>query len=218
VRDYGRDVARRGLRPAYDPSLSLAEARRLYFEDNGFGPDGGYDEPWVDFKLGPIPFPFPNTAPRVRAVKFHDLHHVMTGYETNFIGELEISAWEIGSGCGKMIAAWHLNLGGMGVGALLAPRKLWRAFLRGRKSKNFYGDQLDDSLLSMTVGEAKHALGIESTGARANAGLVDVLLFVAAAAAGWIVAIASFAAFAPLALLVAIPFQLARADGNRRPI
>ena len=76
----------------------MRDSRRTYFEKNAFGVDGGYEDAWVDFKLGPIPFPFPNSAPRVRAVKFHDLHHVLTGYDTNFTGEVEISAWEIGAG------------------------------------------------------------------------------------------------------------------------
>src|SRR6478752_6208121 len=91
------------LRDHYAPSLTLREARDLYFRSNGFGEDGGYGDAWVDFKLGPVPFPFPNTAARIKAVKVHDLHHIVTGYRTNFVGELEISAWEIGGGCEDMV-------------------------------------------------------------------------------------------------------------------
>src|SRR4051794_14211722 len=47
---------------------SLAQALRGYFDENGFGEDGGYSSAWVDFHLGPIPMPFPNTAARKRAV------------------------------------------------------------------------------------------------------------------------------------------------------
>src|SRR5690348_8708353 len=83
----------------YPDELTMREARDRYFEANRFGADGGYASKWVDIKLGPIPMPFPNTASRVRAVKYHDLHHVLTGYDTDWRGEFEISAWEIAAGC-----------------------------------------------------------------------------------------------------------------------
>jgi hypothetical protein len=137
-----------------DPDrVSLGKALRLYFADNGFGEDGGYTDAWVDFHLGPIPFPFPNTASRKRAVRFHDLHHLVTGYRTDIAGEFQISDWEIGSGCRDFVAAWQLNLGGMGGGAVRWPRKTWQAFLRGRQSNNFYDRAYDDTLLSMKVGD-----------------------------------------------------------------
>ena len=50
--------------------------------------------------------PFPNTPSRKRAVRYHDLHHALTGYATDLTGEFEISAWEIGSGCADHVAAW----------------------------------------------------------------------------------------------------------------
>src|SRR5262245_55376361 len=106
-----------------DPALTMRAARARYFAENGFGDDGGYASDWVDLKLGPIPFPIPNTPARKRAVAYHDLHHVLTGYKTDFLGELEISAWEIGGGCKGFLAAWQLNLGGMGAGLFLMPKK-----------------------------------------------------------------------------------------------
>src|SRR6185312_14780727 len=99
-----------------DASLTLREARDEYFRVNGFGPNGGYDDVWVNFKLGPIPMPFPNTNSRKRTVRFHDLHHVVTGYRTDTRGEFEISAWELGSGCADHFVAWQLNLGGFAAG------------------------------------------------------------------------------------------------------
>src|SRR4051812_17637276 len=93
----------------YDPSLTLRAARDAYFTANGFGADGGYAAAWVDFKLGPVPLPFPNTASRVRAVGYHDLHHVLTGYRTDTVGEFLIAAWELGAGCERFFTAWQLN-------------------------------------------------------------------------------------------------------------
>jgi hypothetical protein len=51
----------------YEDRLSMLDARRRCFADNGF--DGTYSERWVRLKAGPIRLVFPNAAGRVRAVK-----------------------------------------------------------------------------------------------------------------------------------------------------
>src|SRR5262245_50514331 len=104
-----------------DPKLTLRAARDVYFSENGFGADGGYSAAWVDFKLGPLPMPFPNTPGRVRAVQHHDLHHLITGYGTDIRGEMEISAWELGSGCKDYWTAWQLDLAALAGGVAAAP-------------------------------------------------------------------------------------------------
>jgi hypothetical protein len=100
---------------ADDSTLTMREARTQYFVNNGFG-EGGYNDRWVKPQAGPIPLYFPNTAARVAAVRFHDLHHVLTKYETTWTGEAEIGAWEVASGCAHHYAAWMLNLQAMAVG------------------------------------------------------------------------------------------------------
>lgn len=85
-----------------DPSDTMFDARAQYFEANGFGADGGYNKTWDLFKLGPIPIPIPNPPARRRALQFHDLNHLLTGYQTDWRGEFEIAA-----GCGKLwFAGW----------------------------------------------------------------------------------------------------------------
>lgn len=159
---------------------TMRDAVKRYFEVNGFGADGGYTDAWVDFKLGPVPFPLPNTAARVRAVRFHDLNHVLTGYATDFSGELEISAWEIGAGCRSFAAAWVLNLAGMTAGAFKLPKKTWRAFVAGRRSTATYG--LDyEATLSREVDELRQALHVV-TSAQATVG--DGLRFAGCMLAG----------------------------------
>lgn len=139
---------------SYDPALTMRQARAAYFAANHFGEDGGYGDAWVDFKLGPLPLPFPNTAGRKRAVAYHDLHHIVTGYDTNALGEFEISAWELGAGCGSFAAAWVINLGGLCAGLIAAPRRTVAAFRRGRRSRSLYGRRLDE-LLDASVGEVR---------------------------------------------------------------
>ncbi len=190
----------------YDPVSSLESARARYFEENGFGENGGYDSPWVDFKLGPIPFPFPNTAPRKRAVQYHDLHHILTGYATSFAGELEISAWEIGSGCKGYAAAWQLNLGGMAAGALGMPQRTWAAFRRGRSSRNLYGAELDE-VLRRSVSDVRRELRIDEPSARASV-IVDMLLYVVAVIFGLAIGLLSFVVFLPFALVLGPVFYV----------
>ena len=192
---------------AYEPSMTMADARARYFEVNGFGADGGYGDKWVDFKLGPLPMPVPNTAGRVRAVGYHDLHHVVTGYDTDTIGEFEISAWEIAAGCKDVGAAWVLNLAGMGGGAFAAPRRTLRAFLRGRRMETLYGRDLD-TLLQRRVDEVR---ALVTEGAPRPIGAADHALFGLATAAGLVVGAALLAVVVPL-----MPIGLATLALRRR--
>lgn len=175
-----------------EQSDTLRTALAGYFADNGFGADGGYDDAWVDFSLGPLPFPFPNTEGRKRAVRFHDLHHLITGYPTDTVGELTISAWEIGAGCGDFYAAWVINLSGLGLGALVAPSRVFRAFVRGRASRTFYGEAYE-AALEERVADARAARVRD----RAPT-LGDRALFAGAAAAGCAMATVFAAAALPL--------------------
>jgi hypothetical protein len=178
----------------YHPELTMHAARTRYFADNGFGADGGYSDAWVDFKVGPLPFPFPNTRQRVDAVRFHDLHHVLTGYDTDFPGELEISAWEIAAGCKSYAAAWVLNLGGIAAGLFTCPSRVFAAFVRGRHSATLYGETFEP-LLGRTVGELR-ATHVAAAAPRAS--FADVLLFVLAATAGFAVGLTLLVLVLPL--------------------
>jgi hypothetical protein len=182
-----------------DPAQTLARARDDYFRINGFGDDGGYNADWVDFKLGPIPMPFPNTPSRKRAVRYHDLHHALTGYATDLTGEFEISAWEIASGCADHVAAWYLNLSGMVGGLLSAPRRTVAAFVRGRHSRSLYRVAYDDALLGRTVGEMRHELGLDAPSARAGAG--DVAWLALASLAGLAIGLVMLALLVPVAIV-----------------
>lgn len=144
----------------YDGSLEVDEARRRYYEANGFPPDGGDSESWVKVKVGFIPFWFPNSDARRRAVRLHDLHHVATEYDTDMIGEAEIGAWEVGAGCGRYWAAWMLNLMAMSYGLVFAPRRVSRAFRRGRKSTSLYHRGFGPDLLEVTVADLRRQLGL----------------------------------------------------------
>lgn len=186
----------------YHPEMTLRDARTRYFVLNDFK-DGGYDETWVKMKAGPIPIWFPNTKARVRAVRFHDLHHVLTEYATTWSGEAEIGAWEVSTGCREHYAAWILNLEAMAIGLAINTRGVFRAFVRGRHSYNLYGYTFDDALLSEKVGEMRGRLRLSASISPAT--IRDKLSF-----AGWslvsvlTLAIATLATLLPLVLLIAV--------------
>jgi hypothetical protein len=155
---------------SYDDTLTLYEARSRYFEDNGFGQGGGYSEAWVKFKVGGVPIAFPNHPARVRAVRIHDLHHILTGYDTSFQGEAEISAFEIGASCADYAAAWLLNLSTFFVGLFTNPRTVFSAFRRGRRCRSLYHQPFDEELLRESVGVMRARQGLDAPPASVTLG------------------------------------------------
>lgn len=200
------------MKTLYADAMTMREARKKYFDVNGFGDNGGYDDAWVDFKLGPIPMPFPNTKGRVRAVRYHDLHHVLTDFDTDVAGEFEISAWEIAAGCKDFGAAWALNLGGLTAGALVrCPRRTWRAFVRGRREETMYGHDIDE-MLNLTVKEARERFTPLTGKAPPKPTAGDAALFVGAVISGFVVGMLELAFALPL-----LPIGLAMNAFRRRP-
>ncbi|HEX9930815.1 MAG TPA: hypothetical protein VGB02_19945 [Pyrinomonadaceae bacterium] len=145
---------------AYNPDQTLRDARAQYFAVNNFG-WGGYDDKWVKVEYGLLRFYFPNTKGRVKVVKYHDLHHILTEYGTSLSGETEIGAWEVATGCTRSLAAWLLNLSGFAAGLFINPGGVYKAFLRGRQSSNLYHLSFDDELLSQRVGQLRQQLSLD---------------------------------------------------------
>jgi hypothetical protein len=145
---------------AYPSSATLREARALYFERAGFD-ERTYSDRWVTLRVFGRPLlGFPNTAARVRAVRLHDLHHVLTGYDTSWTGEGEIGAWELASNCRDHYAAWWLNFCAALIGLCIAPRRVVAAFRRGLREHNLYDAQFSEAMLSEHVGALRARLGI----------------------------------------------------------
>jgi len=165
------------LASVYPDDLKIENALQLYFKKYHFA-DGGYRDKYFRIKIGPVFIPFPNTKSRIKAVKFHDIHHLLTEYSAHWKGEVEIGAWEIASGCGNLLIAWFLNFGSFAVGMFLYPKALFKAFMMGRNVKsNLYHNYLyDDVLLSKSLGELRKELGI---GQVRNRSLFDYLCFAA---------------------------------------
>jgi hypothetical protein len=119
-----------------------------------------YEAWWIDLPLYGVQVPMLNPPAHGHALRVHDLHHVLTGYDTSIIGECEISAWELAGGSGAYVAAIGFDLAGTGLGLLFAPHRTLLAFARGRRSKNLFRKRYSHALLSRSVEDVRRELGI----------------------------------------------------------
>ena len=152
---------------------SVREALAEHLAASGLPSDAGDSEPFAVVRIFYLPYPIPNTRARKRAVRIHDLNHMVSGYKTDRIGELEISAWELASGgCRDYVAAWVLDLAGLLGGLVVAPRRTVRAFLAGRRGQNLYAFDYEE-LLNLTVDDAQRLASepLSTRMRRASAGL-----------------------------------------------
>ena len=143
----------------YDDDETLREARLRYWRANSFGDDGGYNKKWDVVKIGPVLMPIRNIPARRDAIRYHDLHHVATGYDTDLAGEVEISAWEVATGCSTKWVAWMLGLQALLL-IPLWPGRLLKAMARGRASRSLYSREFDEAMLDMTVGQLRSELAL----------------------------------------------------------
>ena len=173
----------------------LRTALAEYLAVAGLPADSGTSQRWVKVRLLGIPIVFPNFDARRAVLVEHDVHHLLTGYRTDWTGEAEIGAYEIATGCRHLWAAWFFNFGGFLFGLLIAPRRTWRAFVRGRRGANFYGADRERTL-QRTVAEARCLLGLDR--AVGPATFTDGLAFL-----GWAVLVVAYGAL-PIAALAAV--------------
>lgn len=106
---------------------------------NHFGSVLGARPPTVPVYTGCMLVPLPNIETRRRYLKYHDPHHLLTGYSVGRIGEGEVSAWELGTGSAfASPLLGTMNLIALSTGLFLEPKRMWRAFKRGCVSRNLY--------------------------------------------------------------------------------
>lgn len=164
----------------YSPTLTLREALDMFFAQYNLGEDGGLNNDWAYMDMKWFRIPFPNTAARKKALVYHDVHHIVNGYQSNWQGEAEVGAWEISTGCGPYKAALLLDSGAMAVGLIFYPVKTYRAFIRGQRTRNLYlNTYTREQLMPMRIAEVQQQLGlnvIDTSPAKAS----EVLKFI-----GW---------------------------------
>ena len=180
----------------YESTQTITRSLELYFLKENLGKDGGLNEPWGRIKIWKFYIPIPNTEARKKALVLHDIHHIVTGYDGDWRGEVSTGAWEIASGCRQYLVAWYLNLGAMGVGLFIYPKSMFNAFIRGLRTGNLYHGAIPrEQAVQMQVGELQKRLKLDKEiHKKANAREIFSFLF-------WSL-IAVLVTLAPLALIL----------------
>jgi hypothetical protein len=143
--------------------LTLRTARELYLAANGFSMEE-YTKPTFVLPVFGRKVHFPNPPARQRAIARHDLHHLLTGYGTDYPGEAEIGAWELRAGCNTGFL-WFINIMAVLGGLVRAPLRTWRAFRAARGQRSLYLDGRElDALLDLPIAEVRRQLGIPTGG------------------------------------------------------
>lgn len=123
--------------------MTLQEELSHFYERSGFGPETGRRSSLVPVYTGCILVPLPNIEVRRRLLKYHDLHHLVTDYSIGRIGEGEISAWELGTGSAFVSPVLGvMNLIALSTGLFLEPKRMWRSYRRGCRSRNLYPPEI----------------------------------------------------------------------------
>jgi len=143
-------------------SISISEHLEKFYAEYHLGDEGGNQLSYVTIELfSSFKVYIPNWDNRRKAVLRHDIHHLLTGYKSELLGEFEIAAWEIASGCMNYFAAYLLNSGGLVLGMLIYPKPTFRAFILGCRTTNLYQQNINDSTLkNATIEELKTRIGL----------------------------------------------------------
>lgn len=142
---------------------TVRDALDRYLDINGFTTDA-YTAPTVEIPIGPLTIPLPNSKGRQEVVRWHDLHHVATGYGTDLTGEAEIGAWELRAGCTNA-AAYVYNGMAVALGILIAPIRTLRAFGDARGATTLYRLSLGyDETLALDLAELRARMGLPAEG------------------------------------------------------
>jgi len=149
-------IARTAAVMTYPDDMTVGEARDRFLST--FGLDlAGYTA--ATFPVRPfrgVTLRFPNPG----VLKWHDLHHIATGYPATVLGEAQISAFELRTGS-LCLVVFVLCIGAVGLGFLRAPRLILRAWRDARGARSLYQADLPyETLLEMRVSELRRYVGL----------------------------------------------------------
>ena len=136
-----------------------------YIASNNLCPGATSVEVWQNKKWLEVSFDnkvvrvFPMFAVRKFFLK-HDIHHMLTGYDTTAEGEVELAAWELGSGgCSTHIVFWIDRVVSMLIGLVFYRERTVSAFKAGRNNNNLFSLKVDD-ILESDYSELQKHLGL----------------------------------------------------------
>lgn len=128
-----------------------AHYRRVGLLDAGESLERRLTDRWVRATVGGRRIPIKPLLGHQHAFALHDLHHLLTGCGTTFGEELDLAAWELGSGgCGRWVLFWLNRFNAVLIGLVLRPAAIRRGWRDGRAARNLYGWPLP-SLLDLEI-------------------------------------------------------------------
>ena len=183
--------------------MTPGQILQTFYKEADLSEDGGFAESRVKVKITKhIYLYIPNIDARRKALLKHDVHHLLTGYKIDFKGELEESAWEIGSGCTKYWFAWAINMQGVMLGIWCHLGGVFRAFVRGRHSTNLYNAGIDDERLkSIPFSEIQNIIKIPAKNEAVKTTFADFISFLWNLFVGGIYSIAVIIVYMPFLLV-----------------
>ncbi|PRY28629.1 hypothetical protein CLV58_12846 [Spirosoma oryzae] len=138
-------------------TMTVEHALNEFYDEYGYGEEGGIYKKWDMIKFGPIALPLPNLESRRTNIYLHDISHLVTGYDVSWLGESSVSSWEVATGgWGRLYFPWLLTLWAMAVGVMLYPRQSYRAFQLGLRMKNaFIGGLSKPAMYRLSLAELR---------------------------------------------------------------
>ena len=145
--------------------MTVRQARDAYLEENGFSV-ATYEARSSPVTVLGLTFERPLTKGARWAIRFHDLHHAMTGYGTDLAGEAEISAWEIRRGLsGVTLYVRAIIFSALLLGFLVAPLRTLRALFRGQGDGSlFRPNRSYDDLMALRLDRLRTELALPPEG------------------------------------------------------
>jgi hypothetical protein len=159
-------------------ALTVGDALAAFRQIHGLVDDEAGQRTWT-CRLGPLTLRFSNWRWRRRAILAHDLHHLLTGIPCSMRGEFQMAAWEFGAGPMPHCAATLFCLPLVLIGLFWKPRRIWLAFLAGRRSHTLHSARSVDALLAMPLAVARRPIANDTRASLSDRARFAVLVVAA---------------------------------------
>ena len=152
------------LSKPFPAEWSVLRGLEAYFEENGFS-RAIYDARWSPAAFWGVRYSIPNPPRHRWALRWHDLHHVATGFGTSVPEEGQICAWELRALRRMGVYVGFLVLLAVGWGLLLAPLRTIRSFRFAAGGRTLLDEAVAyDAALGMTIGQLREHLRLPTSG------------------------------------------------------
>ena len=142
-----------------DTDEKVRTSIQQYLAKSGYSTDG-YEDRRFRVSVGRLVLNFPNPG----RLPYHDLHHVVSGYDTGLVGEAEVSIYELRGGCPTILILF-LCLGSIAIGCVLSPKRIIKAWRAAKGTSTLYASTVPyEKLIEMNMIDLRRLLNISPGG------------------------------------------------------